>query len=77
MKRSIALFITAGILGLGLAAFAQTTAKDDMKNAGKEVKQAGKDTASATKKTAKKTGKAVKKTTNKAAAKVEEKTRDK
>src|SRR5689334_25120291 len=73
-------------LALGLAAgslmFGQT-AKDDMKRAGGDVKEAGKatgdaakNTGKATAKTAKHAGKKVKHGTNKAASKVEEKTRD-
>lgn len=74
-------------LGLALllcgGSFAQS-AKDDLKKAGHDVKEAGKATGGAARstgkaaaKTAKKAGKGIKKGTNKAASKVEEKTRDK
>jgi hypothetical protein len=73
----------AVLLATAPLSFAQT-AKKDIKEAGKDIKEAGKatgdaakNTGKATKKVAKQTGKKVKETTNKAAGKVEEKTRDK
>jgi hypothetical protein len=83
MKSSILRFGFALLLLNAPSVFAQT-AKDDLKKAGQDAKQAGKDTGSAAKntgkataKTAQTTGKKVKRGTHKAAAKVEEKTRDK
>jgi len=70
-------FLTCGAASLALllgVAFAQDSAKQDIKDAGHETKQAAKDTGHATKKTAKKAGHQVKKDTHKAAHKVEEKT---
>jgi hypothetical protein len=79
-KLSIGLLLTGAFMAVSVA----QTAKDDMKQAGKNVKEAGKDvgkagenTGKATAKTAKKAAKKVKHGTNKAAGKVEEKTRDK
>jgi hypothetical protein len=64
------------LLSLTPFAFAQT-AGQDMKQAGKDVKDATKQTGKATKRAAKTTGRKVKHTTNRAASKVEQKTRDK
>ena len=79
-KLSIALLLT----GAGMAVSFAQTAKDDVKQAGRNVKDAGKDvgkaakhTGKATAKTTKHAAKEVKHGTNKAAGKVEEKTRDK
>ena len=66
----LTLLLSGGLL------FAQG-AKDDMKKAGQDVKSAGKSVGSATKKTAKTAKRKVKHKTNRAAAKVEDKTRDK
>jgi ribosomal protein L7Ae-like RNA K-turn-binding protein len=59
--------IAAGILTFGLAfgASAQTTAGQDMKNAGSETKDAAKDTGRGIKKGTVKTGKAIKHGTKK------------
>jgi hypothetical protein len=83
MRQSILRIGFALFFATAIFSFAQT-AKDDMKTAGKDVKEAGKDTGAAAKntgkataKTAKTAGKKVKRGTNKAASKVEEKTRDK
>jgi hypothetical protein len=54
--------MTAAVLAMAMAAFAQDSGKDDMKKAGKDVKKAGKDTGQA----AKDSGKGVKKGTKKA-----------
>jgi hypothetical protein len=56
--------------------FAQT-AGQDMKQAGQDVKDATKQTGKATRRAARTTGRKVKQTTHRAAAKVEQKTRDK
>ena len=66
----LTLLLSGGLL------FAQT-AKDDLKRAGQDTKSAGKSVGSAAKKGARTTKRKVKHTTNKAASKVEEKTRDK
>ena len=83
MKLSLVRFGIAALLAVAPLSFAQT-AGQDIKQAGKDIKEAGKatgeaakNTGKATKKTAKTAAKKVKKTTNKAADKVEEKTRDK
>jgi hypothetical protein len=83
MRPSIVKAALTLLLSGATVMFAQT-AKDDMKKAGKDTKEAGKATGSAAKetgkataKTAKTAGKKVKHGTNKAASKVEEKTRDK
>jgi hypothetical protein len=76
MKHYLGKIVFGPLLAIAPLAFAQT-AKDDIKRAGKDVKDAGKATGKATAKTAKKTGRAVKHGTNKAASKVEQKTRDK
>jgi len=57
----------AGILALGLTcgAYAQTTAGQDMKSAGRETKDAAKDTGKGIKKGTVKTGKAIKHGTKK------------
>jgi hypothetical protein len=73
VKRLIAWMGLSVILLFGMA-FAQDSAKQDMKDAGHEAKQAAKDTGHATKTTSKKAGHNVKKGTHKAAKKVEEKT---
>ena len=74
MKHRIAAIGVALSLLLGVSAFAQESAKQDMKDAGHETKQAAKDTGHATKKTAKKAGHKTKKTVHKGAQKVEDKT---
>ncbi len=56
----------AAILALGLSAFAQEGAKQDMKNAGHETKEAAKDLGSGTVKVTKKTGRAIKHGTKRA-----------
>ena len=66
MKKTLRL-ITAMALATGIAAFAQDSGKDDMKQAGKDVKQAGKDTGHAAKHTAKGVKKGTKKAVNKSA----------
>jgi len=83
MKQSIRRATLALLLSGAAFMFGQT-AKEDMKQAGQDVKEAGKatgeaakNTGKATKRTAKTAGKKVKHGTHKAAAKVEEKTRDK
>ena len=83
MKHSIVRATLTVFLSGTLCMFAQT-AKEDMKQAGQDVKQAGratgdaaKQTGRATKRTAKTAGHKVKHGTHKAAAKMEEKTRDK
>ena len=43
MKKLLGL-LTAAVLAVGTAAFAQESGKDDIKKAGKDVKKAGKDT---------------------------------
>ncbi len=65
--RNIHLFIGAGILALGLTcgAYAQTTAGQDMKDAGHETKDAVKDTGRGIKKGTVKTGRAIKHGTKK------------
>ena len=68
MKLSLALF------ALGIAAFAQEGAKQDMKSAGHETKEAAKDVGKGTVKATKKTGRAIKHGTHKAANKVADKT---
>jgi hypothetical protein len=67
--------ITAGLLLAGLSFADDTTAKQDVKQAGSDVKTAAKKTGSATKKTAKAAAKDTKKGVNKTAAKVEDKTK--
>ncbi len=83
MKRSIigsvavVAVLSVGLLGLSTVsspAFAQTTASQDVKDAGQSTKDAGKSVGSATKKTASAAGKKIKKGTHKAAKKVEQKT---
>ena len=83
MRHHIARFGLAIFLVAAPLTFAQT-AGQDMKQAGRDMKEAGKDTGAAAKstgkataKTAKKAGRKVKHGTNKAAAKIEDKTRDK
>jgi Ni/Co efflux regulator RcnB len=66
MKKLLGL-LTAVALATGIAAFAQDSGKDDMKQAGKDVKQAGKDTGKAAKHTAKGVKKETKKGVNKSA----------
>ncbi len=53
----------AAILALGISAFAQDGAKQDMKDAGHETKMAAKDVGHGTVKATKKTGHAIKKGT--------------
>jgi hypothetical protein len=65
------LVLLAGLMG---AAFAQDSAKQDMKDAGHETKEAAKDAGKATKKTAKKSGQTIKKDTKKATHKAAKKT---
>ena len=69
--RLFANFALAALLAAGTA-FAQTGAKEDMKDAGSAVVHAGKKTGSAVKKTGKKVGKATKKGVSKAAEKTAE-----
>jgi hypothetical protein len=76
-EKKVKSFITWMGLSLVLLfgmAFAQDSAKQDMKDAGHETKDAAKDVGHATKTTAKKTGHKVKKGTKKATHKAAEKT---
>lgn len=67
----------AGLLMAGLTFADDTTAKQEMKQAGSDVKTVGKKTGSATKHAAKGVAKGTKKGVNKTAAKIEDKTADK
>ena len=84
MKRLFSVIIS-GAMALSLSAFAQDSAKQDMKDAGHETKQAAKDAGHGTVTATKKTGHAIKHGTKKVvhgaasgtergAAKVEDKT---
>ncbi len=84
MKRIFSATII-GAMALSLSAFAQDSAKQDMKDAGHETKQAAKDVGHGTAKATKKTGRAIKhgtkkvvhgaaSGTEKGAAKLEDKT---
>ena len=63
-----------GVVAMGMAAFADDTPKQDIKQAGKDTKQAAKNTAKATKKETKKDVNKAAKSTEKGAKKVEKKT---
>ena len=76
MKKLLSI-TSAGLLMAGLTFATDTTAKQDLKQAGSDVKTAGKKTGSATKNAAKGVAKGTKKGVNKTAAKVEQKTADK
>jgi len=67
--------MSAGVLLAGLSFADDSTAKQDIKQAGGDVKTAAKKTGTATKKTAKVVAKDTKKGVNKTAAKVEDKTK--
>ena len=67
--------LAATLLSAATIMYGQT-AKDDIKQAGRDARSAAKNTGRATAKTAKKTKVKVKRATNKAAANVERKTRD-
>lgn len=76
-------FLAAGVIASGLTAWAQDTAKDDLKKAGSDVKEAGKATGHAAKHTGKAVAKGTKKGVHKAASatekgadKVKEKTQE-
>jgi hypothetical protein len=64
MKSIFTVAIT-GVMALGLSAFAQDSAKQDMKDAGHETKNAAKDVGHGTVTATKKTGKAIKHGTKK------------
>ena len=64
MKRILAVVMTSA-LALSLSAFAQESAKQDMKDAGHETKNAAKDVGHGTVTATKKTGHAIKKGTKK------------
>jgi hypothetical protein len=70
--------LLAGLMSMGVAfgqdSSSQTTAKQDMKDVGKETKQAAKDTGHATKKTTKKVVNKGATKTEEGAAKVKDKT---
>jgi len=67
--------MSAGLLLAGLSFADDSTAKQDIKQAGGDVKTAAKKTGAATKHTAKAVAKDTKKGVNKTAAKVEDKTK--
>ena len=75
MKTSLIRTGLALLIAGGTVMFAQT-AKEDMKRAGQDTKDAAKETGKATKRTAKTAKRKIKHGTNKAASKVEQKTRD-
>ncbi len=65
MKKSLIVVIISSLAGF--AAFAQDTAKDDLKKSGSDIKQAGKATGRAAKHVGKGVAKGTKKGVNKAA----------
>ena len=67
--------MSAGLLLAGLSFADDSTAKQNIKEAGSDVKSAAKKTGTATKQTAKAAAKGTKKGVNKTAAKVEDKTK--
>lgn len=70
MKKSLIVLMISSLATF--AAFAQDSAKDDLKKSGSDIKQAGKDTGHAAKHGAKAVKKGTKKGVNKAAGKTEE-----
>ena len=70
MKKLLGL-LTMGVVAAGLTAWAQDTAKDDLKKAGSDVKEAGRATGHAAKHTGKAVAKGTKKGVHKAASATE------